>query len=254
MDETTHNTPMSQNQWNEENSTTFLDLGEIFVPQRAEQMEAIWQLIPARPDETFTIVELAAGGGIMAEVILQHFPACHYVALDGSATMREQMAQRLAAYQDRLTILPFLLEEQVWRNALPAPLRGVVSSLCVHHLDDEQKRMLFRDMFAHIEPGGALLLADVIRPATPRIASLFARQYDEIVRVQSMAIRGDLSGFEQFQELEWNYFLYDYNDPNSYDKPSLLNEQLRWLQEAGYKDVDCFWLQAGHAVYGGYRE
>ena len=254
MDETTHNTPTNQNQWNENNSTTFLDLGEIFVPQRAEQMEALLHLIPAHPDETFTIVELAAGGGILAEAILQHFPACHYVALDGSVTMREQMAQRLTPYRDRLTILPFLLEDQTWRNALPAPLRCVVSSLCVHHLDDEEKGVLFRDMFTHLESGGALLLADVIRPATPRIASLFAMQYDEIVRVQSMAIRGNLSGFEQFQELEWNYFLYDYNDPTSYDKPSLLSEQLRWLQEAGYKDVDCFWLQAGHAVYGGYRE
>ena len=252
MDETTGNTPV--NQWNEGNSTTFLDLGEIFVPGRTEQMQALLQLIPARPDEVFTIVELAAGGGILAETILKHFPACHYVALDGSATMRTQMAQRLAAYQDRLTILPFLLEEQVWRDALPSPLRCVVSSLCVHHLDDEEKRTLFRDMFARIEPGGVLLLADVIRPATLQVAALFAQQYDDIVRTQSMTIRGDLSGFDQFQELEWNYFLYDYNNPNSYDKPSQLSDQLRWLHEIGYKHVDCFWMQAGHAVYGGYRE
>ena len=251
MDETTNNTPV--NQWNEDNSTTFLDLGELFVPGRTEQTQALLQLIPARPDEAFTIVELAAGGGILAEAILQHFPACHYVALDGSATMRTQMAQRLAAYRERLTILPFLLEEQGWRNALPSPLRCVVSSLCVHHLDDEEKGVLFRNMFTRIEPGGALLLADVIRPATAQIAALFAQQYDDIVRAQSMAIRGDLSGFEQFQKEEWNYFLYDYNDPHSYDKPSLLSDQLRWLQEIGYTHVDCFWMQAGHAVYGGYR-
>ena len=139
------------------------------------------------------------------------------------------------------------------RNALPASLRCVVSSLCVHHLDDEQKRVLFRDMFVRLEAGGALLLADVIRPATAQAAALFAQQYDDVVRAQSMAIRGDLSGYEQFQELQWNYFLYDYNDPTSYDKPSLLSDQLRWLHDVGYIHVDCFWMQAGHAVYGGYR-
>jgi len=252
MNETTNNIPSNQNAWDEESSETFLDLGEIFVPKRAEQTQALLELIPARTDEVFTIVELAAGGGVLAQAILERFPACHYVALDGSATMREQMAQKLVAYKDRLTILPFLLEEQAWRNALVVPLRCVVSSLCVHHLDDEQKRMLFRDMFAHIEPDGALLLADVIRPATARIAALFAQQYDEVVQAQCMAIRGDLSGYEQFQELEWNYFLYDYNDPTSYDKPSLLSDQLRWLHEVGYTHVDCFWMHAGHAVYGGY--
>ncbi|GAC1591548.1 MAG: hypothetical protein NVS4B1_36680 [Ktedonobacteraceae bacterium] len=251
MDETTNNMPA--NQWNEDNSTTFLDLGEILVPKRAEQTQALLQLIPARPDETFTIVELAAGGGILAQAILERFPNCDYIALDGSATMREQMAQRLAAYQHRLTILPFLLEEQAWRIALPSPLRCVVSSLCVHHLDDEEKRTLFRDMLVSIEPGGAVLVADIIKPATARIAALFAQQYDDIVRAQSLAIRGDLSGYEQFQELEWNYFLYDYNDPTSYDKPSRLSDQLRWLHEIGYQHADCFWLQAGHAVYGGYK-
>ncbi|GAC1397942.1 MAG: class I SAM-dependent methyltransferase [Ktedonobacteraceae bacterium] len=252
MSETTTNTTPA-NQWNEGDSATFLDLGEIFVPKRAEQTETLLQLIPARTDEAFTIVELAAGGGILAQAILERFPACHYIALDGSATMREQMAQKLTAYKHRLTILPFLLERQEWRSALPSPLRCVVSSLCVHHLDDEEKRVLFSDMVARLEPGSALLLADIIKPATPQIATLFAQQYDEIVHAQSLAIRGDLSGYEQYQQLEWNYFAYDYNDPTSYDKPSLLSDQLRWLHEVGFEHADCFWLQAGHAVYGGYR-
>ncbi len=248
---TTNNTPA--NQWNEGNSATFLDLGEIFVPNRTEQIQTLLQLIPARIDEAFTLVELAAGGGILAQAILEHFPACHYVALDGSSTMREQMVQKLATYRNRLTISPFLLEQQAWRTALPSPLRCVVSSLCVHHLDDEEKRVLFSDMLTRIEPDGALLLADVIRPATPRIAALFAQQYDNTVREQSLAVRSDLSGYEQFQQLEWNYFTYDYNDPISYDKPSLLSDQLRWLHEVGFKHADCFWLQAGHAIYGAYK-
>ncbi|GAC1354311.1 MAG: class I SAM-dependent methyltransferase [Ktedonobacteraceae bacterium] len=251
MSDTSNHIPA--NQWSEGNSETFLDLGEIFVPGRAEQTESLLHLIPARVDETFTIVELAAGGGILARAILERFPACHYIALDGSSTMREQMAHKLSAYKNRLTILPFLLEEQVWRTALPSPLRCIVSSLCVHHLSDEEKRTLFSAMAVRLEPEGALLLADIIKPATPRVAELFAQQYDAIVRVQSLAIRGDLSGYEQYQQLEWNYFTYDYNDPTSYDKPSLLSDQLRWLHEAGFVHVDCFWMQAGHAVYGGYK-
>jgi len=248
---TTNNTPV--NQWKEGDSATFLDFGEIFVPKRAEQNETLLQLIPARTDEAFTIVELAAGGGVLAQAILERFPACHYIALDGSEKMRQQMAQKLAAFRNRLTILPFLLEEQAWRTTLPVPLRCVVSSLCVHHLSDEEKQTLFRDMLERLEPEGALLLADIIKPATPRIATLFAQQYDTIVRAQSIAAHGNLSGYEHYQMLQWNYFIYDYNDPNSYDKPSLLSDQLRWLREAGFPHADCFWMQAGHAVYGGYK-
>jgi len=240
-------------QWSEDDSEAFLDYSEIFVPGRAEQTSTLLQLIPARTDEAFTVAELGSGGGILAQAILERFPSCHYIALDGSAVMRKQMSRSLAACGDRLEIRPFELEEQEWRTALPTPLRCVVSSLCVHHLSDEGKRRLFSDMAARLEPGGALLLADIIRPATPSIAELFARQYDEIVHRQSLATRGDLSGYEQFQKLKWNYFIYDYGSPDSYDQPSLLSDQLRWLSEVGFTLVDCFWMQAGHAVYGGYN-
>ncbi len=248
MSETT-NTP---NQWSEDDSTTFLDLAELFVPGRAEQTNTLLQLIPAQTDEDFTVVELASGEGVLAQAILERFPRCHYIALDGSATMREQVARKLEQFSNRLEILPFDLAQHEWRNNLPVPLRCVLSSLCVHHLSDEGKRQLFNAMAAQLEPGGALLLADVIEPATQQIANLFARQYDKIVRQQSMIIRGDLSGYEQFLQQKWNYFLYDYNDPESYDHPSQLSDQLVWLKEAGFSIVDCFWMQAGHAIYGGY--
>jgi tRNA (cmo5U34)-methyltransferase len=247
-------TSNTANQWSEDNSITFLDMGDLFVPGRVEQTTTILHLIPARTDEEFTVVELAAGEGVLAQAILEKFPQCHYMALDGSAVMRERLAQRLEWFGSRVEIRPFDLGEQGWRSTLPSPMRCVVSSLCVHHLSGEEKRQLFKAMATQLEPGGALLLADIIEPATQQIANLFGQQYDDIVRKQSLAIRGDLSGYEQFLQLKWNYFLYDYADPEStFDQPSRLSDQLVWLAEAGFSTVDCFWMQAGHAVYGGYR-
>ncbi|GAC1474937.1 MAG: hypothetical protein NVS2B12_27470 [Ktedonobacteraceae bacterium] len=240
------------NQWSESDSASFIDLAEIFVPGRTEQIAALLHLVPAQVDEHFTIVELASGEGKLAEAILEKFSACHYVALDGSELMRTRMATRLARFSDRLEIRPFDIAEQAWRTTLPSPLRCVLSSLCVHHLSSQGKLELFRDMAAHLEPNGALLLADIIEPATPHVAQLFARQYDELVREQSLALRGNLSGYEQFQAMKWNYFTYDYGE-QTYDQPSLLSDQLRWLASAGFAHADCYWLRAGHAVYGGYR-
>ena len=243
----------TSNQWNEGDSEIFLDLGEIFVPGRAEQMATLLGLIPARTDEGFTVVELASGEGALAQAILERFPACHYIALDGSAVMRQHIGQRLTQFSNRLEIRPFELAEQEWRSSLPSPLRCIVSSLTIHHLLDEEKQHLFRELAAHLEPNGALLVADIIRPATQQVADLFAQQYDDIVRRQSLMVRGDLSGYEQFQQLKWNYFLHDYGFAETFDHPSCLSDQLRWLREGGFSVVDCFWMQAGHAIYGGYK-
>lgn len=55
--------------------------------------------------------------------------------------------------------------------------------------------------------------------------------------------------FTEFKEDGWNC----YTHPDSMDMPAPLFEQLRWLADAGYTGVDCFWQRRGHAIYGGYR-
>jgi tRNA (cmo5U34)-methyltransferase len=247
-----NDTPVEK-QWDEQASANFIDLSAIFVPGRAEQTATLLRLIPAEHDEECTIVELASGEGVLAQAILEAFPHCHYIALDGSEVMRQHLTEKLANFSNRLEVRAFDMHQQDWRTSLPETTRCIVSSLCVHHLDDTEKRQLFKDMATKLEPGGALLLADIIQPANQQIADLFAQQYDDIVRTQSLELRGDLSGYDQFLEQRWNYFTYDYNDPTSFDTPSPLDSQLRWLHEANFSLVDCFWMRAGHAVYGGYR-
>ena len=138
-------------------------------------------------------------------------------------------------------------------TTLPPQVRCVLSSLCIHHLNGTGKRRLFHDIYKHLEPGGALLIADLVLPASQHIADFFAHQYDKIVREQSLDLRGDLSGFDEFQQQSWNYFRYDYGKTDIYDQPSPLIEQLQWLQEVLFTTVDCFWMRAGHAIYGGYK-
>src|SRR5207245_10579858 len=134
----------------------------------------------------FTIVEWSSREGSLAQAILERFHACHYIAFDGSAVMRQHMRERLTQFSERLEIRPFELAEREWRTTLPGPLRCVVSSLSIHHLFDEEKQQLFRELAEHLEPGGALLVADIIKPATQQIDDLFAQQYNDLVSKQSM--------------------------------------------------------------------
>jgi hypothetical protein len=45
--------------------------------------------------------------------------------------------------------------------------------------------------------------------------------------------------------------MYRYFDPDDIDKPSRLLDQLKWLEQAGFADVDVYWMLAGHAIFGG---
>ena len=37
------------------------------------------------------------------------------------------------------------------------------------------------------------------------------------------------------------------------DQPSALFHHLVWLKHAGFAAVDCWWIYAGHAVFGGHK-
>ena len=93
--------------WTEADSRTFLDDGAVFVPAREEQIATLRALIPARADEAFTVVELGAGAGVLARAVLEAFPRCRYVALDGSQAMRARLGKTLARHAARVEVRAF---------------------------------------------------------------------------------------------------------------------------------------------------
>lgn len=237
--------------WEEADSRRFLEYGSLLVPDREEQLATLVELVPARAEEAAMVVELGAGGGELARALLQAFPRLRYIGLDGSEEMLAHLRRVLAPFGERVELRRIELAASDWRAALRGPLRCVLSSLAVHHLSGPEKRRLYADLVAKLEPSGGLLIADLVEPVSRQARRLYARQWDESVRRRSLEQSGDLAGHDFFVAEKWNYFSYGEDDP--IDQPSPLLDQLQWMCEAGLQSAECFWLRAGHAIFGGYR-
>lgn len=237
--------------WSEADSAGFAGLARIVVPGRSEQIRILVGLIPARRDEGFSAVELGAGQGVLARAVLNRFPRCRYLAYDRSPRMLAALRRTLRGYGPRAAVCGFDLAAAAWRRDLPRPLRCVLASLVVHHLTDAAKRRLFLDVAARLEPGGAFLMADLVAPPNAAAQRLFAAQWDRAAHAQSRRVRLGADALRRFTRGGWNH--YAAKNPDPYDRPARLLHQLRWLEEAGLERVDCFWMQAGHAIFGGYR-
>jgi tRNA (cmo5U34)-methyltransferase len=233
--------------WDEDSSRTFLDYGRYFVPERDRQQTIIGDLI-LLPPEGALLVELCSGEGLLSRALLERFPACRVLALDGSAEMRQATRATCAAHAARLTVAEFDLTSRDWRR-FAGPVHAVVSSLAIHHLDGPQKRELFADMTAALASGGVIVIADIVRPPTQRGLDVAATQWDDAVRAQALALDGHLAAYERFRQLGWNYFRDPDGDP--IDKPSSLFDQLKWLEATGLVEVEAHWLVAGHAIFSG---
>jgi len=237
--------------WTETDSRDFLDLAEIAVPAREEQTQALLALIPAEHDEAFTVADLCAGEGLLCEHILERFPQSRVLALDGSEMMRARAVARLAPFAERAEVRAFDLDADSWLDELPAPLRCGISSMALHHLKGERKRHLFRRLAERLTPGGALLIADIIATPSEFVRRSFAAQWERLARDQSLANTGSLNGYERAIAEGWSPKWL--TEPEIGEMPYSVFEQLKWLEEAGFSAVDCFWMRAGHAIYGGYR-
>lgn len=234
--------------WEETDSREFLALGRFFVPEREEQIATIAAMIPDPGDGL--LVDLCCGEGLISRALLERFPRARVVAMDLSPAMLEQARATCAAFAERFETRLFDLADDAWRE-LAEPVRAFVSSLALHHLDGEGKRRLFRDLAAALAPGGVVIIADLVLPATPAAQAWAAKAWDEAVRRRSLELAGDLGPYEKFVDMRWN--LWAEPEPDPVDHPSPLLDQLRWLEEAGLAGVDVFWMKAGHAVFGGVR-
>lgn len=234
--------------WSEDESRIYRDIARYAVPERERQIGLMTALVGAAAGDG-PVLDLCCGEGYLSEALLRALPETAVLAFDGSTSMLDATVARCGG-SDRLTTRAVDLAESSWRR-FEEPLRAVVSSLAVHHLDDAGKRDLFADLHAALAPGGAFILADIVRPATRVGHAIAATMWDEEVRRRSMDLDGDLSGFDAFRRADWNHFRHEVPDP--IDRPATVVEQMDWLRAAGFTAVDLHWMIAGHVVLSGWK-
>ena len=238
------------NHWDEETSRRYIDYGRYFVPAREGQMRIILDLLRGLPPSCL-VLELCCGEGIFAEMLLDQLPDANLLGLDGSVLMLDTARRRLARFGERVKLSSFDLADRSWCK-LNHPLHAVISSLAIHHLDGEGKQTLFRDVYAMLTQGGAFIIADMIEPATAAGRNIAADALDEVVRQRSLELDGSTDALDFFLGEGWN--TYRFFDPDDIDHPDSLFDQLKWLEQAGYVDIDVHFMQAGHALFSGWKK
>jgi tRNA (cmo5U34)-methyltransferase len=186
-------------------------------------------LIPAGAKN---ILDLGAGTGLLSQFVRQWYPDAHIVLADLSAPMIDRARARLAGD----TNVTFEVTDYT-----TAPITGtydaIVSALSIHHIDDEAKRSLFSKIFAALRPGGVFVNGEQVAGPTAANDALYKKLWLEQVR-EAGATPDQIADS-----------LYRQQD----DRCASVEDQLDWLREAGFSDVDCWFKDNRFAVLAGTR-
>jgi tRNA (cmo5U34)-methyltransferase len=209
--------------------------------RRAGHRALLAELLPFAADESFTVVDLGAGTGAAARIILDHYPAAHAILADFSPQMMAQGEVELAAYDGRYRYVEYdLTQAGAWPAGIPDPVDAAISSLSVHHLNDARKQTLFAEIRAHLAPGGWYLNYDPVLPPDAVVEEAWLRAGDR---------RDPTAAGKREHRTQAEQFRYE----NHVRYMIPLNPQLDYLRAAGFEGVDVYWKELDYVIYGGRR-
>jgi tRNA (cmo5U34)-methyltransferase len=224
----------------------FLNERSLIIPDRPRQLEVIHRVIGLYCPKPRRILDVGSGDAILLGTLLESFPDAGGVAVDFSPLMLEQARQRLGKYGQRATTVEADLQISAWRDSLLCPFDIVVSGFAIHHLPDERKRAVYREIYDLLTDGGAFLNSEHVASATPRGEQLFD---DAMTRhlYERRKEKGEAVTLEQVRR--------DFMErpDRAANILALAEDQCRWLREIGFRDVDCFWKYFELAIFGGIK-
>ncbi|MCK9631489.1 MAG: class I SAM-dependent methyltransferase [Methanoregula sp.] len=190
---------------------------EFVIPElRQFYSAAVWAA--ASPEPAPAILDIGAGTGLMSAYMLQKFPQAHLTLVDIAENMLEMARKRFSGREDTRYIVSYYS-----RGDLGGPYDIACSALSIHHLSTEDKRELFKRIFSVLRPGGMFVNADQADGETPYFRVQYLDYWNGFLEA------GPMTG-EQHAEI--------LRRRDTLDKNEKLSDQLAWLREAGFSDVD----------------
>jgi tRNA (cmo5U34)-methyltransferase len=226
----------------------FVEKSDLIIPNRQEQFDFLVDLFPWQWDEPIRVLDLGAGYGAVTEAILHRYYKATIVCVDGSEAMLQHARPRLATYGEQVQLLLRDLADPAWHADLAGPFHGAVSAIALHHLTDERKRQLCREVFELLRPGGLFLNDDVVE-APSFFQEHFASLTDRAIQKQEKNKTGVLRPIEEIRAERAARM----RPAGQRSHIAPLSAQLDWWQAAGFTAVDCYWKFLNLAIFGGVK-
>lgn len=203
----------------------------MLVPCFDQLYGAAVDLIPYSKEQSFTVLDLGAGTGLLSAFIAAEFPNAAITVADIAPEMLARARERLSGAGPRVR----LVEMDYSAGPIGGPYNAIVSALSIHHLEHLEKRALFGRIHAALAPGGVFVNADVVAEET--IEADVRTQQAWLWAARDLgASDADIEGAKERQK---------------HDRCAPVGVQLQWLVEAGFAETRMTFRNLIFAVYGG---
>lgn len=202
------------------------------VPHYSQMIDALVSAIPFKNSDSINIIDLGCGTGYVSMNIKERFPNSNLTCLDFAENMIAKVKIRMKKYNN----VNFYLKD-ITKFDFDKKYNAIVSSLALHHLETKKDKIKFyKKIFEALEPEGVFYNADIILGSNEALQELYISKWKEFM---AKSIPGD--------EIENTWMTKHHEE----DWPEILIDQMLWLEDIGFKEIDIVWKYYNFAVYGG---
>ncbi|MHC1754782.1 MAG: class I SAM-dependent methyltransferase [Methanosarcina sp.] len=176
------------------------------------------------------ILDIGAGTGLLSAFLMERYPGASFTLIDISEKMLDMAKDR---FRNNSNIKYIAADYSKYDFVEKYDM--VVSALSIHHLEDEEKKELYKKSYSMLKENGIFINADQVHGETPFIENLNKTTWRQSVENSGLLEEEILAGYERTR----------------LDKDSKLGQQLDWLKEAGFCDVSCIYKYYQFAVMFG---
>ncbi|WP_207426269.1 class I SAM-dependent methyltransferase [Pedobacter sp. SYSU D00535] len=177
-----------------------------------------------------SLLDLGAGTGLFSYFVYLIRPELDFTLVDLSPEMLNAARERFKGLKNFS-----FLELNFATEPFPGKFDIIISALSIHHLDDEEKRLLYKNAFEALNDGGLFINADQVLGRGPGFDSFYKESWMEAVKDSGLEPVAINNAFQRIQ----------------LDKFAPLEAQISMLEEAGFSEADCIYKNQNFAVFAG---
>ncbi len=181
--------------------------------------------------QELSMLDLGIGTGETTVKLLNQFPKLRVSGVDLSPGMLGIARGRLEEFGARVK----LIEDDIINFKPKQQFDICVAVLSVHHLNQTEKPQLFEKIYNCLKNNGIFIIGDLVTGDSSEKTKQLEGQWEKYL----------IKKLGKEKAMEWME-LY-----RKEDLPDSINIQLQWLNEAGFRGVECSWHKMNCAVLSG---
>lgn len=202
------------------------------IPCFDDFYNTVIDIINFNKDNNIKILDLGAGTGLLASLILEKFPKADLTLMDISEKMLNIAKERLSNRDAKYILGDYTLK---------LPDKGfdiVVSALSIHHLSRSEKEKLIKKIYTILNPNGVFINADQVLGQTDSIEKRYRSKWLDDVKRRGVSKKDLDAALVRMKE----------------DNMCTLNDQLKYLKNSGFIDINCWYKYYNFVVYSGLKQ